>query len=223
MSIDQIYYRHGASLPLSRKLMRLARERMYRLFVNELRPDPSTRILDLGVSDHDDAEANMMEKLYPYPDRITCAGLGEGRAVTALYPVVEYVQVTVNKPLPFADNAFDVICSNAVLEHVGGVDGRRLFLREALRVARRAFITVPNRWFPIEQHTGIPFVHFSPYLFRRLLRGTSLAYWSRPENLDFLGRAALAQEWPLADRDIKLVATGIPLGPFSSNIALIVK
>jgi SAM-dependent methyltransferase len=223
MTIDQIYYRDGASLPFSRRLMRLARERMYGLFVSELEPDPSTRILDLGVSDQENDEANMLEKLYPYPERITCAGLGEGRAVTSAYPGVAYVQVGAGKPLPFDDHAFDVICSNAVLEHVGGAERRRLFLREALRVARRAFITVPNRWFPLEHHTGIPFIHFSPYLFRLLLRRTSLVYWSRPENLDFLDRRTLAREWPLAGYDVKLVPTGVPLGPLSSNVALIVK
>jgi SAM-dependent methyltransferase len=203
--------------------MRLARERMYSLFMSELQPDASTRILDLGVSDEENDEADMLEKLYPFPDQITCAGLGDGRAVTSACRGVDYVRVVANTPLPFGDNAFDVICSNAVLEHVGGVGGRQFFLREAMRVARRAFITVPNRWFPVEHHTGIPFLHFSPYLFRLLLRPTPLAYWSRAENLDFLDRGALAREWPLAGYTIKLVNTGIDLGPLSSNIALIVK
>jgi hypothetical protein len=223
MNIDQIYYRDGASLPLSRKLMRLARERMYGLFVSELEPDPSTRILDFGVSDQENDEANMLERLYPYPERITCAGLGQGWAVTSAYPGITYVRVAAGEPMPFDDKSFDVICSNAVMEHMGGAEGRQFFLREALRVARRAFITVPNRWFPLEHHTGIPLVHFSPYLFRLLLRRTSLAYWSRPENLDFLDRRTLAREWPLAGYDVKLVPTGIPLGPLSSNVALIVK
>ena len=33
---------------------------------------------------------------------------------------------------------------------------------EALRVGRRAFITTPNRGFPVEVHTRLPFVHWLP-------------------------------------------------------------
>ena len=33
---------------------------------------------------------------------------------------------------------------------------------EALRVARRVFISTPNRAFPIEVHTRLPLVHWLP-------------------------------------------------------------
>ena len=64
--------------------------------------------------------------------------------------------------LPFADGSFDVVFSNAVIEHVGDIDRQRLFVAEALRVGRRVFLTTPNRWFPIEVHTRLPLVHWLP-------------------------------------------------------------
>ena len=67
------------------------------------------------------------------------------------------------RALPFADNAFDYVVSNAVIEHVGGVAGARLMLREAERVARVGWIhTTPNRRFPMETHTGVPVLHWLP-------------------------------------------------------------
>ncbi|PJF48039.1 MAG: class I SAM-dependent methyltransferase [Chloroflexi bacterium] len=54
--------------------------------------------------------------------------------------------------LPFADNAFDVVFSNEVLEHV--VDDRAA-CREMARVLRpggRAVIFAPNRLYPFETH-----------------------------------------------------------------------
>ena len=47
------------------------------------------------------------------------------------------------------DGTFDVVFSNAVIEHVGGEEEQLRFVAEALRVGRRAFITTPNRLFPV--------------------------------------------------------------------------
>ena len=44
----------------------------------------------------------------------------------------------------------------------GGRDGQRRFVHELCRVAKRVFVTTPNRWFPIEVHTLRPFVHWLP-------------------------------------------------------------
>jgi hypothetical protein len=65
--------------------------------------------------------------------------------------------------LPFADDSFDYVVSNAVIEHVGGPARARLMLAESRRVARRAaFHTTPDRWFPIEVHTQVPLLHWLP-------------------------------------------------------------
>jgi hypothetical protein len=64
--------------------------------------------------------------------------------------------------LPFADGEFDVAVSNAVVEHVGGEDDQRAFVHELCRVGTRVFVSTPNRWFPIEVHTLLPFVHWVP-------------------------------------------------------------
>jgi SAM-dependent methyltransferase len=143
-----------------------------------------------------------------------------GDELGARYPGVRYVRIAAGAPLPFADGAFDVAHSNAVLEHVGGPDARRAFVRELLRVGRRLFLTVPNRWFPVEHHTALPLLHFHPPLFRAACRRLGRASWADPSELDFLDRGLLRREWP-ADRPVRIVMAGLPLGPFSSNIAVI--
>lgn len=220
--VDSIYYRDGASLPLSRQLMKTAREAMYALFVREMQPNARTTILDLGVSDEENDQANMLEKLHPYLSKITCAGLGDGHNVRAAYPEVSYVRISAGEKLPFPDKSFDIVCSNAVLEHVGGAEGRRFFLREAIRVAHAVFVTVPNRWFPVEHHTGVPLAHFSRRLFRSALKRTGMAHWADPANLDFLDKNLLIEEWP-GPVPPKIVHTGVNLGPFSSNLAIIAR
>ena len=216
---DSAYYR-ATELPSARFFLAAARSRLYALFCREFPPDPRARILDIGSSTVENESANFLEKLYPYPDKITCAGLGGGAEIKAAYPDVSYTRIERGRPLPFPDGAFDIAYSNAVLEHVGNAAARHRFLGEALRVARNVFITVPNRWFPVEHHTGIPLLHFSPTLFRRALKSTRFGHWADPENLEFLSARLLEREcaaWPGA----RIVHGGLPLSRFSSNVAIV--
>ena len=65
--------------------------------------------------------------------------------------------------LPFADDSFDYVISNAVIEHVGGPAGAQQLVAESTRVARHGWLhTTPNRLFPVEVHTGIPALHWLP-------------------------------------------------------------
>jgi SAM-dependent methyltransferase len=144
-----------------------SRKRKLQLLLDELRPTAATSVLDvgadeLGFGDGDGcATMNFFEESYPWPERITALGLHDGEGFRARYPDIPYVQGDACA-LPFADGAFDVVFSNAVIEHVGGHARQRQFVSEALRVGRRAFITTPNRRFPVEVHTRLPLVHWLP-------------------------------------------------------------
>ena len=223
-NLDAVYYRDGVNTTLAMRMLKTARTTMFKLFMAEMRPAESTRILDVGVSDDENVGANFLEKLYPWKENITCAGIGHGELVKRAYPEVIFQHIEPNAKLPFADASFDIACSNAVIEHVGGSAQRTAFIAEHLRVAKAVFITFPNRWFPVEHHTSLPFLHFNPTLFRRLLAGGKYDYWVDPANMDFVDAKTIAREWPThARKPSKIVTTGLPLGPFSSNVAIIVK
>jgi SAM-dependent methyltransferase len=144
-----------------------SRRRKLELFLEELRPTGETSVLDVGVDELPFGEGegcttlNFFEEHYPWPEQITALGLYEGAGFRARYPHIRYVQGDACA-LPFADGEFDVVFSNAVVEHVGERERQRQLVSEALRVGRRAFITTPNRWFPIEVHTRLPLVHWFP-------------------------------------------------------------
>ena len=149
-----------------------SRRRKFALFMETMRPTPETTVLDIGVdaagfgevggAEHGGCETlNFFEALYPWEERITGIGLHDGEGFRARHPRATYVQGNALE-LPFEDGAFDLVFSNAVVEHVGGVEAQRRFVAEALRVSRRVFITTPNRWFPIEVHTRAPLVHWLP-------------------------------------------------------------
>jgi trans-aconitate methyltransferase len=57
----------------------------------------------------------------------------------------------------FADQSFDIVFSNSVIEHVGDESQQRAFAREVLRLGKAHWIQTPSNHFPIEPHTGQPF------------------------------------------------------------------
>jgi hypothetical protein len=144
--VDGKYYEVARSHSLAERLTARARDRIYADFLRLCAPDPADSILDVGVSDVVGDAANVLERLYPYPDRITATGLGAGNDFRVSFPAVAYRQVVPNQLLPFADDSFAIAASNAVLEHVGSIANQRFFITELLRVARR---TLAFPW-----HTG---------------------------------------------------------------------
>jgi SAM-dependent methyltransferase len=144
-----------------------SRARKLRLFLDELQPTAETTVLDVGADELGFGEGdgcgtlNFFEERYPWRERITALGIHDGAGFRDRYPGIRYVQGD-GLALPFRDDEFDIVFSNAVIEHVGDREQQRRFVSEALRVGRRVFITTPNRRFPLEVHTLLPFVHWLP-------------------------------------------------------------
>ena len=188
-----------------------SRERKLDLFLEELHPTAETTVLDVGADERGFGEGdgcgtlNFFEERYPWPERITALGLHDGTGFRARYPDIRYVQGDACD-LPFADGEFDVVFSNAVIEHVGDQEQQRRFVSEALRVGRRAFITTPNRRFPLEVHTRLPLVHWLPAaLSHPLYRATGTA---GATELHLLTRRSLAALFP---GRVRIVSLGLTL------------
>lgn len=133
-----------------------------------MRPTPETTVVDVGASDaafgSEEGHGytyNFFEAMYPWRDRVTAVSDRPLERFKASFPEIACV-VADGKSLPFRDRQFDVAFSNAVVEHVGGRENQRRFVHELCRVADRVFLTTPNRWFPLEVHTLVPFVHWLP-------------------------------------------------------------
>ncbi len=220
-TVDGKYYQVVAPRSLSERLVIAARDRIFADFMDRCRPAPSDTILDVGVSDVVNDAANVLERAYPYPERITAAGIGAGAEFRTAYPAITYRQIEANQRLPFADKSFDIASANAVLEHVGSRPHQELFVRELTRVARKVFISVPHRYFPVEHHTAIPLLHFWDASFKVACGVLEKSEWTNEENLILMSRRrlfALAAE--LTNPEIGY--TGLRLGPFSSNLYLFV-
>ncbi len=218
--VDHKYYQVVPAKRLAERLFILARDCIFRDFMACMHPAPSDRILDVGASDIVNDGANVLERNYPYQHNLTACGLGEGRAFRGAFPDVTYLRIAPNVPLPFDDNSFDIATSNAVLEHAGSYKNQALFVHELCRVAQRVFISVPNRYFPIEHHTAVPIAHYHDTLFRATCRITGKSEWAQEKNLILMTRKLLQRLAAPIEKSAAVGYTGLRLGPLSSNLYL---
>lgn len=190
-----------------------SRRRKLELFLELMQPDERTTVLDVGADEVSLGEAggqggctthNFLEDRYPWPGRLTALGLHDGTRFRGRYPQVAYVQGDACA-LPFPDGSFDIVHSNAVIEHVGGRERQEAFVREALRVGRRVFLTTPNRWFPVEVHTRLPLVHWLPAGAAGRMYDLAGRSWARENHL--LGPAAFRSLFPVPVEIHNLVLT----------------
>jgi SAM-dependent methyltransferase len=214
-----VYYQHTGNIPIASRISYIARKRMFNRFMAVMKPQNHHTVLDIGVtSDLSYRESNYFEKLYPYQSQITCVGTEDGSHLEILYPGLRFRQIVPGERLPFEDKSFDIAFSNAVIEHVGNSHSQRKFAAEACRVAKRVFITTPNRWFPVEPHTSIPLLHYLPKsIFRSVLSRTPFSYWADEQNLNLLTAAELRACFSLDDHAV-IEPVGVGMGPLCSNL-----
>jgi SAM-dependent methyltransferase len=204
-------------MSLAEAISSRSRLRKLELFQRELAPTPNDRVLDVGVDPlgwgdvPGEGQTNFFEHFYRWPHQITALGLHDGREFAQRYPSVAYVQGDALE-MPFPTDSFDIVFSNAVVEHVGDWEAQQQFALEVRRVGKRYFVTTPNRWFPIETHTRLPFVHWLPAgslrdaLYRRAGFG-----WA-PENFRLLRSRELQALFPdarILNLGMTLIAVGV--------------
>ena len=185
--------------------------------MREMRPHSGTRVLDLGVTSEDEPpESNYLERWYPHPERIVCAGTQDAAFLEDRRQGLRFVRIRAGEPLPFGDREFDVVFSNAVVEHVGSTASQRSFVSEALRVARAFFVTTPNRWFPVELHTGLPLLHYlPPRAHRPLYRALGFGSYATERALHLLDARSFRGLFP---SDVHVRVASVRLFGLPSNL-----
>jgi hypothetical protein len=82
----------------------------------------------------------------------------------------------------------DLVISNATIEHVGSKKKQTKMLKNIISLTKKIFIIItPNKNYPLDFHTKIPFIHWLPKkIYRKLLKLVNLSFFSLEKNLNLL-------------------------------------
>jgi hypothetical protein len=165
-------------------------------FFEATHPEYGDRVLDIGGGWGLFLQVFLERGLQAIVVDVDLASL---RSIRVHHPGVPLVLAS-GTDLPFKDNAFQTVFSNAVIEHVGRWAAQTRFASEVGRVGRSYFVCTPNKLFPFEFHYGLPAYQFVPRPVQRFLaRHCRLGLWydrERWEDIRLLTRRQLAGLFP---------------------------
>jgi SAM-dependent methyltransferase len=146
------------------KLSLVSRARKLELFNQIMDPAKDMKLLDVGAQINPNShKEHQLIDTYPWKHNFAVVNISQEHvsAIKKRYPEVETV-VGDACDLPWPDKSFDIVFSNAVIEHLGSFNRQKKMASEIMRIGKRWFVSTPNRWFPFEFHLRLPFVTWLP-------------------------------------------------------------
>jgi hypothetical protein len=205
------------------KLLEKYRNKIYLNFLKHIPFDSKTTLIDIGTTNVDLDHENYLIKKYPYKKCITCLSNQTLSIVEKKFPQINTIKGD-GRRTKLKDNRFDVVHSNATIEHVGSFNNQIKFVKEAMRIGKKyIFITTPNRNFFLDLHTAIPIIHWLPKKIHRLiLKVIGHNFLSKEKNLNLLNSNDLKRICKIIKID-NYIIDNIKIFGFKSNLILIIK
>ena len=163
---------------LLKPLMSRFRHRRFVLFKDRLSPTLKDKMLDVG------GFPGFWTQQAPIVSCIECLNIHEVQWEPECAPGHHITMSRGNGcALEMPDQAFDIVFSNSVIEHVGTWEEQKTFALEARRVGRKLWIQTPAYECPVEPHYVGFYIHRLPKNWQlKLIRWCTLWGWlARPK------------------------------------------
>ncbi len=209
---------------LIKKIIISARERFFIKLKNLTNYNLNNSVLDIGTTPSTDIEQNIFLENTKDNLNITCISNQDCSLLKKKYPNVKDFKIGDGKKTEFLDNSFDIVHSNATIEHVGSYTNQTIFVKECLRISKKfVFIQTPNRYYPIDFHTTIPLIHWLPKkTHRKILKLIGLKFYSSEENLNLMTNQDLIKICKdLKIKNFKIIRQNLFF--FTSNLILFIE
>ena len=204
-------------------LLEKYRNKIYLKFLKHVPFNSKTTLIDIGTTNVDLDHENYLIKKYPYKKCITCLSNQTLSLIKKKFPQINTIKGD-GRRTKLKNNKFDVVHSNATIEHVGNFNNQMKFVKEALRISKKyVFITTPNRNFFLDLHTAIPIIHWLPKKIHRIiLKMVGHNFLSKEKNLNLLNSTDLKKICKKIKID-NYIIDNIKIFGFKSNLILIIK
>lgn len=163
------------------------RKKFLKIFNTHIKIKKSFSILDVGTSPLNLKSENIFIKKFKNHKNFTCFSNHDLQPIKKNFLNFSFIIGDARK-MKFRNNSFDIVHSNATIEHIGSDKMQLKFISECLRVSRKfVFITTPNKYFPIDFHTKIPFLHWLPHsIFNIILKLFGDNFFRHKKNLNLI-------------------------------------
>jgi hypothetical protein len=174
------------------RILRYNRLKIHKIFLKNVKYNRNKKLLDVGTTSLLNNTDNIILHECKNNENIVSISNLDCSNLKSYFKKVKFIKGDARN-MNLKDNSFDIVYSNATIEHVGSRSSQIKFLKECIRVSRKnIFITTPNKFYPIEFHTKIPLLHFLPNkIFRKILLFLGLTFFAKEKNLNLLSEADL--------------------------------
>ena len=140
-----------------------ARNEFFNLFLVNNDYSKYKSVIDIGSTPSIDKEQNTFLENIKDNQNVTCLSNQDCRILLKKYKNIKNVLIGDARNTMLEKDSFDIVHSNATIEHVGSFENQVLFVREMIKISKESvFIQTPNRFYPIDFHTILPFIHWLP-------------------------------------------------------------
>lgn len=174
-------------------ILKYNREKIHKIFLKNTCYNNNCSLLDIGTtSDKGSSHNIILQKSYKNKN-ISCLSDQDLQNLKNYFPHIKKFYKGDAKKTEFKKNNFDIVYSSATIEHLGSFKNQLKFVKECVRIAKKKiFITTPNRFYPIDFHTKLPFFHWLPKnVHRKVLNLIGFKFYSLEKNLNLLSKKNL--------------------------------
>ena len=206
-----------------KKILLHSRINIFKIFVENVRFNKSSKILDVGTTPILEPHENMIFYQYRWKNYITGFSNQNCNILKKKFKSNKFIKGDA-KNIKIKKNTFDISFCSATIEHVGSYKNQKKLISELFRVSKNyVFLTTPHRGFPIDFHTKLPLIHLLPKnIHRKILKIIGLNYFALEKNLNLLFPKDIVQILKtLKIKNYKIVYNKFAF--LKSNIILIIK
>lgn len=171
-----------------KKILYFNRQKIHEIFLKETNYNSESTLIDIGTSNTEDYNHNIILQKTTNNKNIYCLSNTKLDKIVNKYSNVKRFYHADGKNTGLENESFDIVYSSATIEHLGGFNNQVKFIHELNRLSKKKiFITTPNRYYPIDFHTKLPFIHWLPKKIHRIILSIlGLNFYAKESNLNLL-------------------------------------